>query len=148
MASMPLQALKPSVAVIGGGVAGIAASVALADAGFRVELIEKRPLLGGRASSFFDQQTGNRLDEWQHGTMRCCTNLADLLERLGVHDQIRYHDTIHFLDSAGKRSAIAGCRLPAPLHTAFSFLRFRSLGVRDKVAISRGLISMLRTAPS
>jgi zeta-carotene desaturase len=127
-------------------VAGIAASVALADAGFRVRLIEKRPLLGGRASSFVDSQTGARLDECQHGTMRCCTNLADLFDRLGVHDQIDYHTAIHFLDSEGKRSTIQGCGLPAPFHTSLSFLTFRSLGLRDKMAIARGMMAMLRTA--
>jgi squalene-associated FAD-dependent desaturase len=135
---------QKSVAIIGGGVAGIAASVALADAGFHVELFEKRPLLGGRASSWLEHETGERLDACQHGTMRCCTNLANLLERLGVHDQIHYHDVIHFLDSDGKRSVIQGCGLPAPLHTSFSFLRFRSLGLVDKLAIARGMIAMLR----
>jgi len=134
--------------VIGGGVAGIAASTALADAGFRVELIEKRPLLGGRASSFVDSQTGRRLDECQHGTMRCCTNLADLLERLGSHDKVDYHDTIHFLDSGGRRSVIRGCGLPAPFHTSLSFLTFRSLGLRDKLAIARGMLAMLRSRPT
>src|SRR5579871_6952803 len=127
-----MAAARRSVAVLGGGVAGIAAAACLAEAGLHVELFEKRPLLGGRASSFLDHETGERVDACQHGTMRCCTNLADLLERLGVHDQIRYLDTIRFLDSEGRRSQIAPCGLPAPLHTAVSFLRFRSLGLRDK----------------
>src|ERR1051325_6753926 len=107
---------QKSVIVIGGGVAGIAAAAALADAGLRVALYEKRPMLGGRASSFYDNETGERLDAGPPGTMRCCTNLADLLERLGVHSQIRYHDTLHFLDSEGVRSYIASCPMPAPLH--------------------------------
>src|SRR5580700_3425886 len=110
--------LCKSVIVIGGGVAGIAAAISLADAGFRVELIEKRPLLGGRASSHIDPQTGSQIDECQHGTMRCCTGLMDLLTRLGVADQIRYQDTIRFLDGDGRRSTISGCGLPAPLHTS------------------------------
>lgn len=137
----------PSVIVIGGGVAGIAASVALAEAGLTVALYEKRPLLGGRASSFFDHETGEALDVCQHGTMRCCTNLADLLTRLGVHQHIRYHDTLEFLDSEGRRSVIRGGALPAPAHTALSFLRFRSLQVRDKLAIARGMIAMLLARP-
>jgi squalene-associated FAD-dependent desaturase len=136
-----------SVLVIGGGVAGIAAAVALSDRGFRVEIVEKRPLLGGRASSYLDPATGERLDECQHGTMRCCTNLTDLLTRLGVQDQIRYHDTLHFLDGDGVRSVIQGSALPAPLHTAPSFLRFRSLGLRDKLGIARGMMAMLRARP-
>jgi zeta-carotene desaturase len=128
-------------------VAGIAAALPLADAGFHVELFEKRPLLGGRASSFLDPATGERTDECQHGTMRCCTNLADLLERLGVHDQIRYFDTIEFLDGDGKRSVITNCGLPAPSHTALSFLQFRSLSWRDKLAIGRGMMAILTAKP-
>ena len=136
-----------SVLIVGGGVAGIAAAVALSDRGFRVEIVEKRPLLGGRASSYLDPATGERLDECQHGTMRCCTNLNDLLTHLGVQDQIRYHDTLHFLDGDGVRSVIQGSALPAPLHTAPSFLRFRSLGLRDKLGIARGMVAMLRARP-
>ncbi len=133
--------------MVGGGVAGIASAIALAGAGAEVTLMEKRPLLGGRASSWIDHETGQRLDACQHGTMRCCTNLADLLERLGVTDQIRYHDVLHFLDSDGKRSQIRGCGLPAPLHTSLSFLAFKSLGLADKACIARALIKMLRTKP-
>lgn len=133
-----------TVAIIGGGVAGIAAALPLADAGLRVQLFEKRPLLGGRASSFFDHATGEPTDECQHGTMRCCTNLDDLLRRLGVQDKIRYFPAIEFLDGEGKRSTIENCGLPAPLHTALSFARFRSLGLRDKIAIGRGMNAILR----
>jgi zeta-carotene desaturase len=137
----------PTAIIIGGGVAGIAAACALADAGVRVQLVEKRPMLGGRASSFVDGQTGEVMDECQHGTMRCCTNLANLLERLGVHDLIRYFSELHFLDGDGKRSVINRCGLPAPLHTSLSFLTFRSLGFRDKIAIGRAMIAMLAAAP-
>ena len=38
--------------VIGGGLAGLAAGVALADSGWRVRLFEQRPFLGGRAASY------------------------------------------------------------------------------------------------
>ncbi len=139
---------QKTVAIVGGGVAGIATAVALAEAGMHVELFEKRPLLGGRASSFLDPATGERLDECQHGTMRCCTNLAALLERLGVYDQIRYHDRLEFLDGAGRRSVIENCGLPAPLHTSLSFLRFRSLGLRDKIGIGRAMLAMLQARPN
>ena len=142
---MPDAARGRKAVVVGGGVAGIAAAVALADAGLTVELIEKRAMLGGRASSFYDHETGLPIDEVQHGTMTCCTNLADLLERLGVHHLVRYHDTIRFLDGEGRRSAIYRAPLPAPLHTSWSFLRFRSLGLRDKLSVARALVALLRT---
>src|SRR5690349_22867230 len=41
-----------NVIVIGGGLAGLAAGVALADSGWRVRLFEQRPFLGGRATSY------------------------------------------------------------------------------------------------
>lgn len=135
--------LNRRVVVIGGGVAGITAAIALADVGMLVELIEKRPFLGGRASSSLDKHTHELVDECQHGTMHCCTNLSQLLDRLGVLDKIDYHRTIEFLDSEGNRSAIHGSRLPAPLHTAPSFLRFKSLGIRDKIGIARAMLLML-----
>lgn len=141
------QGRAKSVLVVGGGVAGIAASVALADAGFRVLLLEKRPLLGGRASSFLDPIVGERVDECQHGTMRCCTNLADLLERLGVHQQIDYCDMLEFLEPNGRRSVLRGSPLPAPLHTLPSFLRFRALSLRDKLGIAHALLKIMRTNP-
>jgi zeta-carotene desaturase len=40
-----------TVTVIGAGVAGMSAACALAEAGFRVQLVERRGYLGGRASS-------------------------------------------------------------------------------------------------
>ena len=140
--------MTKSVAIVGGGIAGIAAATALAAHDFRVRLFEKRPLLGGRASSFNEAMTGMRLDECQHGTMRCCTNLEQLLTVLGVQEQIQYFDRLEFLDGEGKRSVIDGCGLPAPAHTALSFLRFGALDWRDKLGIVRALSVMLHTRTS
>jgi phytoene dehydrogenase-like protein len=69
---MPSQ----SVLVIGGGLAGLSSAVALADAGLQVRLIEKRPHLGGRATSY-TLPDGSEVDNCQHVTLGCCTNLAD-----------------------------------------------------------------------
>jgi heterodisulfide reductase subunit A len=41
--------VKPSVLVIGGGVAGLEAAVGLANYGFEVHLVERNPTLGGKA---------------------------------------------------------------------------------------------------
>ena len=46
------ESTHPTVAIAGGGLAGLAAACALADSGFRVTLLERRPYLGGRASSY------------------------------------------------------------------------------------------------
>ena len=50
---MKAAAERP-VVVIGGGLAGVAAAVKLADAGCRAVVFESRKALGGRAGSFLD----------------------------------------------------------------------------------------------
>ena len=45
------------VLIMGGGFAGLSAATALAEAGWRVTVLEKRPVLGGRAYSYTDQTT-------------------------------------------------------------------------------------------
>ena len=62
--------------------------MALADEGLAVMLYEKRALLGGRASSFIDPDSGVRVDNCQHVTMRCCTNLEDFYRRIGTQESI------------------------------------------------------------
>ncbi len=133
------------VLVIGGGVAGLAAAVRLAEHGYSVTLLEKRAVLGGRASSFVDAATGERVDNCQHVTMRCCTNLEDFYRRIGVHRHIRYYRTLTFLDGEGRTSLIEASFLPPPIHTLPSFFRFQSLGWRDKAAVARGLLEIART---
>ena len=62
--------------IIGGGLAGIAAAVKLADAGWEPTILETRKKLGGRATSFPDQRSGQSLDNCQHVLMdaaqHCC----------------------------------------------------------------------------
>ena len=72
-----------SVLVIGGGLAGLACAVALAEAGLKVRLLEKRPHLGGRATSY-TLPDGSEVDNCQHVTLGCCTNLADFYRRAGA----------------------------------------------------------------
>ena len=91
------------VVIVGGGLAGMAAAVALESAGAHVTLLESRKSLGGRASSFEDPQTGETLDNCQHVLLGCCTNLIDFYRRVGVEHLIRYERTVHFLDPQGRK---------------------------------------------
>jgi zeta-carotene desaturase len=133
----------PTVAVIGGGLAGLSAAVALADSGLRVSIFEKRPRLGGRATSYV-LPDGRCIDNCQHVTLRCCTNLDDFYRRIGVADKIRYYDRFFFADSKGRRGTISPSRLPAPLHLALSFARLSLLDWEDKRAIARGMLAIAR----
>jgi squalene-associated FAD-dependent desaturase len=132
-----------SVIVIGGGLAGLSAATALADAGIRVQLFEKRPYLGGRATSYA-LPDGSHIDNCQHVTLGCCTNLANFYERTGAASKIRYYDRLFFADKQGRISSIHGSALPPPFHTSVSFLRFGALTVNDKRAIAKALLQIAR----
>jgi zeta-carotene desaturase len=137
---------QPTVAIAGGGLAGLAAACALSDAGFKVTLFERRPYLGGRASSYEHPGTGEVVDNCQHVLFRVCTNLVEFYRRIGVEDKIRWYDTMTFLEPGGRASVMQASPLPAPLHTAPSFLRFPFLDAKDKLAISRAIAALTLTS--
>ena len=135
----------PSVAIAGGGLAGLAAACALSDSGLRVTLLERRPYLGGRASSYEHPGTGEVVDNCQHVLFRVCTNLVEFYRRIGVEDKIRWYDEMTFIEPGGRSSVMRDSPLPAPLHTAPSFLHFPFLTVKDKLAISRAIAALTLT---
>jgi squalene-associated FAD-dependent desaturase len=137
----------PTVAIAGGGLAGLSAGCALAEAGFRVTLFDRRPYLGGRASSYQHPGTGEIVDNCQHVLLGCCTNLLDFYRRAGVQDKIRWYEKLTFLEPGGRASVIAPSALPAPLHTALAFLRADCLSFRDKMAISRAMAALAPSIP-
>lgn len=139
---------KAKVAIVGGGLAGLAAGCALADSGFQVTVFERRPFLGGRASSYQHPGTGEVVDNCQHVLLGCCTNLIEFYSRLGVEHKIRWYDALTFLEPGGRASVIGTSWLPAPLHTGPAFLRAACLGLKDKFAIAGAMASLAQNAPA
>jgi len=143
----PLPVQNSRVAVVGGGLAGLAAACALAGSGFRVTLFERRPYLGGRASSYQHPGTGEVVDNCQHVLLGCCTNLIQFYERLGVENKIRWYDRLTFLEPGGRASVIAPSNLPAPFHNAVAFLRAACLDLSDKLAIGMAMAALAPATP-
>jgi squalene-associated FAD-dependent desaturase len=133
--------------VVGGGIAGLAAAVALAGAGAKVTLLERRPYIGGRAYSYDHPAIEETIDS-QHVVLGCCTNILDLCRQAGMADTIRWYDELTFLEPGGRRSVLHPGNLPAPAHQAISFLRAPMLSLRDKVGIAAGLSRFLRGYPA
>jgi zeta-carotene desaturase len=106
------------VAVIGGGVAGLTAAVRLAQAGRRVLVLEARPRLGGRATSFEDKATGALVDNGQHVMFGCYRETLDLLRTVGAEDRVWIQPTLDvpFVDIRGRKTRLRCPDLPAPLH--------------------------------
>src|SRR5712691_7214647 len=133
-----------SVIVIGGGLAGLSSGVALAEAGFRVRLLEKRPHLGGRATSYL-LPSGEHVDNCQHVTLGCCTNLDDFYRRVGAAHKIRTYSRLLFADSVGRRGVIEASSLAPPFHLAPSFALFPCLTCADKRSIGHALLRIARS---
>jgi len=127
---------------VGAGVAGLAASCALAGAGCGVTLLERKPYVGGRASSYKHPALHEVVD-CQHVLLGCCTNLIHLLDESGAGDQVRWYDELVFMEPGGRRSVFAPNGLPSPLHFSDAFLRAPMLSGGDKLAIARGMREFL-----
>jgi zeta-carotene desaturase len=122
----------------------MAAAVALESAGLAVTLLEARRILGGRAGSFEDTQTGEQLDNCQHVLLGCCTNLIEFYRKIGALNKIEFHRTIHFRDEKGRRHDLYGLRgWPAPVNLSVSMLGFNALSLAERVALSRAMLAML-----
>ena len=145
MATSPHTLERPSVAIVGGGLSGLAGALAATRRGFRVELFEARKQLGGRAASFRDPRTGALVDYCQHVAMGCCTSLLDFCRRTGIADAFSTHKVLHFIGPDGSQCDFRpSAFLPAPLHLVPALLRLRFLTLRERWRIVRALFQLAR----
>jgi len=136
---------RRNVAVIGGGLAGIATALGCADAGHRVTLVESRPRLGGLTHSF--RRGDLWVDNGQHVFLRCCTSYLRLLERLGVRDLVEIQPRLDVQVRSERRAGVGRLRrssLPAPLHLGSSLLRYRWLSPAERLRASVAALALGR----
>lgn len=141
------SAVNPTVLVIGGGLAGLAAAAALAPRGFRVTVLESRQRLGGRAGSFTDPATSQLVDACQHVSMGCCTNFARFCRTVGVDQFLAPQPKLHFVTPDRRRSVFQADPWPAPFHLGRALMSAHYLTPLDKLRIGWGLAAMLRASP-
>jgi len=130
---------KPITLVIGGGLAGLAAAGTLSKQGQKVVLIESKGKIGGRAASFVDLASGDLIDNCQHVSMKCCTNLQYFCEEIGISHYIKDEPNMFWRTPDGKTSLFKGIRLPAPFHFAKSFLGAHFLNWNEKIRLGLGM---------
>jgi phytoene dehydrogenase-like protein len=137
---------RESVLILGAGLAGLAATQALAGQGYRVTLVESRQRLGGRASSFTDVTTGQLIDACQHVSMGCCTNFDHFCREIGIASLLALQPVLFFMTPDGRVSRFGADRCPAPFHLARSFLGAHYLTWTEKLRIAWGLARLKHTS--
>ena len=129
------------VAVVGAGLAGLAATLALRERGDHVEIFERTRLLGGRATSF--EVGGREIDNGQHVFLHCCDKFIAFVESVGMGDALREQDRFDALVLArdGTTSRLRAASLPAPFHLLVSFAGYAHLDVGGRLRVARALAS-------
>jgi squalene-associated FAD-dependent desaturase len=129
--------------VVGGGLAGITAAIALGQAGAEVTLLEAKPRLGGATMSF--TRDGLAIDTGQHVFLRCCTAYRGLLDRLGMtaHAPLQPRFDITVV-SPEKRARMRRRRAPAPFHMLPALLGYPFLTFPERSRISRAALAFKR----
>jgi predicted NAD/FAD-dependent oxidoreductase len=135
------------VAVIGGGLAGLACAAALAPRGFRVTVLESRRRLGGRAGSFTDPDTGQLVDVCQHASMGCCTNLSHFFRTVGVENFLAPQPRLHFVTPDRRRSVFKADPWPAPFHLGRALMGAHYLTPPEKLRVAWGMLALIRESP-
>ncbi|MFJ3223376.1 hydroxysqualene dehydroxylase HpnE [Streptomyces sp. NPDC086783] len=151
-ADTPVRPGGATAVVVGGGLAGITAALALADAGVRVTLLEGRPRLGGLAFSF--QRGGLTVDNGQHVYLRCCTAYRWFLDRIDAAALAPLQDRLDVpvLDAEGvpgrRLGRIGRTALPVPLHLARSLATYPHLSLAERARVGRAALALKRLDPA
>jgi squalene-associated FAD-dependent desaturase len=156
MTSLPVPGGQPPetprkgvrVAVIGGGLAGITAAIALAETGADVILLEARPRLGGATCSF--SRDGLTVDTGQHIFLGCCSAYRGLLDRLGMTEHTTLQDRfdVTVLAPGGRKARLRRTALPGPLHMLPALGRYPFLSRTERASVARPALGMRFVDPA
>ncbi len=127
----------PRIGVIGGGWAGCAAAVKLAEAGYAVHLFEGMRILGGRARTV--QLDDYKLDNGQHIMLGAYRATLELMKQVGIDCEqafLRLPLQMRYPKNSGGMD-FAAPRLPAPLHLLAALFRAKGFSMADKQSLAR-----------
>jgi len=137
LTAAPQGAGRQRVIVVGGGLAGLACAVALADHGVPALVIERDALPGGRARSWTDERTGDAVDIGPHVFHSEYRNMLAFLDRLGTRAAITWQPgRVLTIASKPRPVVLRHWPLPAPLSLLPSILPAPGLSVADFLSMT------------
>ena len=138
---------QSEIIVIGGGFAGIASALALADSGKKVTLFEARRFLGGRVASVEHPRLHIPIDNCQHAAFRVYGRFFQLIARCGALRMMKIQSKTvlpFFEPSKQEFASIRSGKLSPPNHMVGSMLKFPFLGMKDKLAMRKAVKTLSR----
>jgi 15-cis-phytoene desaturase len=134
---------RKRVVVVGGGFAGLTAAKRLVDAGQEVVLLDKRPVFGGKWSSWKDAD-GDTIESGLHVFFGAYEEIYDLMRELGIYDSIHWkeHVLTYTLDQ-GERFEFRTMDAPSPFHLLPAVFKNRYFTWQEKLTLSRALVPIL-----
>ncbi|RMG90688.1 MAG: FAD-dependent oxidoreductase [Zetaproteobacteria bacterium] len=130
----------PSVAVIGGGLAGLSCAIELARQGMDVDLFEAAPVLGGRTRSMFDAVTATWFDNGPHLLVGAYHATRNWLDSCGLESCIHWQPTLRLSlweAQRGHFDLAPQANLPLWLALPVALVRLQGHGWQDLPALSR-----------
>ena len=127
------------VVVVGGGLAGLAAALDLAESGWEVTMLEARPTLGGAVQTLPEREgdPSPPPDNGQHIALGCFEEYLAFLDRIGEAGSVlRRRLALPVIAEDGSVAVIG----PSPV----ALLRYRHLPLRDRLGILRTLLALRR----
>src|SRR5690606_31466275 len=145
-AAQPLNGRRAFV--LGGGVAGIAAALALRARGFAVELLGALAWRGGRGFSRLDERLGSASDNGPHVMLGCYDAFRRLLRELGAEAHFVRAPAlaVAYADGAGRRSALRLRPWPVPCAMPLALLGRRDLPLAARLRALWGMLGVLAGA--
>ncbi|MFA5804369.1 MAG: hydroxysqualene dehydroxylase HpnE [Melioribacteraceae bacterium] len=125
------------VIVVGGGFAGLSASVYLAENNFEVTLLEASPKLGGRAYSIYNQKFDDYFDNGQHILMGCYEETLSFLGKINSTDNIDFQNSLHvqFVGKGGEVFELNAYKKFYPLNLFFGILNYKALSIKERLKV-------------
>ena len=120
---------RPSIAIIGGGFAGLSSGYELVRQGYSVTIFEKERYVGGLAGAF--DTDGEKLDKFYHHWFTNDVHVMELISELGLEHSVVTNPT-----NTGLYYANSTYRLSTP----FDLLKFNALPIVDRIRL--GLLTL------
>lgn len=130
--------------VIGGGFAGLTAAAYLSNSGFQVELFEASPKLGGRAYSFYDNESGSIIDNGQHIMMGCYKETLKFFKLIDAENNLVFQKRlrVNFLKENFNLIPLKTFPLPYPINLILGLLNYKAISISDRLVFLKFFLKL------